>query len=101
LRCGEPTTGSYCPEHQPDRRSAASKVSARKRGYDNNHDKLSIRARRAQPFCGDCGRTDDLQCHHTEEAWLRKLRGQVIRLRDVEVLCGPCNRKRGSTRPGG
>lgn len=70
------------------------------RGYDETWRKLSARARRAQPFCTDCGTVEALTADHSAEAWARRARGQVIRVEDVTVLCGPCNTRRGSSRPG-
>ena len=93
LDCGEPTTGPRCPEHTLD-----TKPTAHKRGYDDRWTRLSKRARRLQPFCTDCGGTEDLQTDHTPEAWARKAAGKPIRLQDVEVVCGPCNRARGAAR---
>lgn len=97
LGCGEPSEPTRCP----DCSSAApvhSKGTARERGYDTAHDRLSRRARKLQPFCSECGTTDDLQLHHTPEAWERKAAGKAIRLCDVVVLCGPCNRAAGPAR---
>lgn len=95
LSCGLPSDQSRCPEHRPkDTRDH------RARGYDAAWDRLSQRARRLQRFCSDCGATSDLQCDHTPEAWQRKAEGKPIRLRDVDVCCGKCNRRRGSARPG-
>lgn len=51
-----------------------------------------------QPFCLDCGATDDLQADHTPEAWARKAAGKAIRLQDIAVVCGRCNRDRGQAR---
>lgn len=97
LACGEPTDTSRCPEHRlPDR-----KTSARARGYDAAWDALSKRARRLQPWCIDCGSREDLQTDHTPEAWARHDAGLPIRLQDVEVCCGPCNRARGAGRTRG
>lgn len=94
LVCGEPSDGTRCAEHrQPDH-----KPSARKRGYDGQWDRLSKRARRAQPFCTDCGATEDLQADHLPSAWERKAARLPIRLADVDVCCGPCNRARGAAR---
>ncbi|SLL01412.1 Uncharacterised protein [Mycobacteroides abscessus subsp. abscessus] len=97
LDCGEPTDQSRCPDHRlPDR-----KPSARARGYDADWDALSKRARRLQPWCTDCGATEDLQTDHLPEAWARHDAGLPIRLTDVEVCCGPCNRARGAGRTRG
>lgn len=57
--------------------------------------------RRLQPWCSDCFTTVDLTCDHKPRAWKRKAEGKPIRLADVDVVCGPCNVKRGSLRPGG
>lgn len=96
LVCGEPTQGSRCPVHaRPD-----AKGSARTRGYDARWDALSRRARAAQPWCSDCGATTDLQTDHTPQAWERKAAGKVLRLVDIDVVCGPCNRARGAARGG-
>ncbi len=93
LDCGEPSDGPRCPEHIVD-----TKASATERGYDHQWNLLSKRARRLQPFCLTCGATEDLQCDHTPEAWARKAAGKPIRLTDVRVLCGPCNRDAGAAR---
>lgn len=95
LVCGEPSTGPRCAEHTT---TIDTKPVAAQRGYDWTWTKLSKRARRLQPFCTDCGAIEDLQCDHTPEAWARKAAGLPIRLCDVEVVCGPCNRRRGAAR---
>lgn len=86
--------GTRCPDCTP------TEPSAHTRGYDAAWTRLSRRARRLQPFCSDCGATNDLQADHTPEAWRRKAAGLSIRLQDVDVVCGPCNRARGAARPG-
>lgn len=93
LDCGVPADGPRCPEHTID-----TKTSATDRGYDHAWTVLSRRARRLQPFCTDCGSTEDLQTDHTPEAWARKAAGKTIRLSDAQVLCGPCNRDAGAAR---
>jgi len=94
--CGEPSDRAKCREHRPKDR----KPSARTRGYDAAWDQLSKRARRLQPFCTDCGTTDDLTVDHSEQAWTRKEAGLPIRLEDVDVVCRSCNARRGAARPG-
>lgn len=87
LGCGEPTSATRC-----DRCAEA-------RGqYDWRWQRLSEKARRLQRFCSDCGATENLTADHSPEAWERKRRGLVIRLRDIDVVCGTCNRKRGDAR---
>lgn len=93
LVCSEPTDGPRCPEHTVDR-----KPTAHQRGYDAAWQRLSRKARRMQNFCTDCGSVFDLQCDHTPEAWRRKAAGKPIRLQDIDVVCGPCNRARGAAR---
>jgi len=99
LACGEPTEDTRCPDH--DRGPWHHREgSAAARGYDNAWNKLSRRARKAQPFCSTCGSKDDLTTDHLPEAWKRKAEGKRIRLCDVRVLCLPCNVAAGSSRPG-
>lgn len=94
LVCGEPSAKARCPIHAPKR----AKPSRELRGYDEAWRQLSKRARRLQPFCSRCGSTNDLQTDHTPEAWARKDAGLAIRIEDVDVLCGPCNRDAGAAR---
>lgn len=99
LDCGEPTDGPRCAEHTIAT-PVADKASATERGYDAAWKRLSRRARRMQPWCSDCGATSDLQTDHTPAAWERKAAGLAIRLCDVDVVCGSCNRARGAARGG-
>lgn len=99
IECGEICEAERCDEHKL-KASGKHAESPYERGYDHAWRTLSERARRLQPFCSDCGCTDDLQTDHTPTAWARKAAGKPIRLRDVDVVCGPCNRARGSARPG-
>lgn len=64
LVCGEPSDGPRCALH------ALPKPTAQDKGYDHHWRTLSERARRLQPFCSDCGTTD-------EEAWV-KLAGGTL-----------------------
>jgi len=84
LDCGTPTPLTRCPEH---------------RGYDATWERLSRRARKIQPWCSDCGATEDLQADHTPEAWQRRAAGKPIRLQDIDIVCRDCNVSRGSARP--
>lgn len=105
--CGELTHGNYCTncnktyERRRTRarqRTNTPKPPPHKRGYDYNWQKLSKRARLLQPWCSMCGTQNDLQADHTPEAWQRKAQGKPIRLQDIDVLCGDCNRKAGAAR---
>lgn len=94
--CGELTDlGAYCSEHQPP---APEKAPAIERGYDYKWRVLSRRARALQPFCSQCGTTEDLTTDHSPEAWQRKARGLPIRLQDVDVLCRSHNSIKGAAR---
>ncbi len=96
LDCGVPTdTGTRCSDCRPPDHQ----LSAHQRGYDAAWRRLSKQARRLQPFCTDCGATDDLTADHSREAWQRRARGLAIRLEDVETLCRSCNGRRGRARP--
>lgn len=97
ITCGEPCDGPRCPDHAlPDHRGTAAA-----RGYDSRWRRLSKRARKLQPFCSDCGTTDDLTVDHSTEAWQRYEQNLTIRLSDVEVVCRACNSRRGAARPRG
>ena len=98
VECGEPSPESRCAEH---RLPEPAKSSRGARGYDAAWQQLSKRARRLQPFCSDCGTTDDLTTDHTPAAWQRRAEGKPIRLQDVDVCCRSCNAKRGRARPTG
>jgi 5-methylcytosine-specific restriction protein A len=99
LTCGEPSPESWCDLHATRARTRA-RVPYRQRGYDGAFDRLSRRARARQPFCLTCHATENLTTDHLPIAWWRKAHGFTVRLRDVQVLCGPCNTRAGSSRPG-
>lgn len=99
IDCGELSERQRCEDHRP---KPAPKPNAKAKSQDYNQAwrKLSERARKAQPFCLWCGTTKSLETDHTPVAWERKLAGKPIRLRDIRVLCGPCNVLAGQGRPG-
>ena len=86
--CGEPSSSTYCEQHQPkrERREFGTKLSASRRGYGSRWRALSREARRLQPWCSDCGATADLTADH--------LRFPAFSLQDVDVVCRSCNGKR-------
>ena len=100
--CGTPRDrATACPNCPPPRDHAARdqiRGTRQQRGYDAAWDRLSARARRLQPFCTDCGRTDQLTADHSPTAWTRHAAGQPIRLDDIDVVCTPCNNRRGAAR---
>lgn len=101
--CGRSTDGTRCNEctkNQPQapRLKHLNKISNQEAGYNSRWRRLSARARRLQPFCSDCGATDNLSADHSPEAWRRHEQGLAIRLEDIDVVCMPCNLKRGPAR---
>lgn len=101
--CGAPhDRDARCPDCQPpatDHRAIEARRGSRDaRGYDRAWRALSLRARRAQPFCSDCGATEKLTVDHSPQAWERRSRGLPIRLSDVDVVCSSCNNARGPAR---
>lgn len=99
IRCGKVVQGPCdCQAPKIVNDHINQKKSRKQRGYNYAWEKLSLKARRLQPFCSDCNTTDDLQADHTPEAWERHEQGLPIRLQDIDVTCGPCNRRRGAAR---
>lgn len=94
LDCGDLSDRNRCTEH----RTRTPRASTTSRGYDAAWSRLSVRARRLQPFCSDCGPADDLTVDHTPEAWQRRDAGLPITLDVVAVVCRRCNSKRGKAR---
>ena len=107
--CGRPyqrerSTG-YCDECRPTRprtvrrlESERARGTNKERGYGAAWRRLSRRARRLQPWCSDCGRTDELTADHSPEAWRRVALGKPVRLEDIDVVCRWCNADRGPAR---
>lgn len=105
MTCGRPTNnGSRCDECAPSKQRwqerGRRRDSTAARGYGSSWQALSARARKLQPFCLECGSTQDLQTDHLPIAHWRQARGLPVRLSDVRVLCGPCNVRAGDARPG-
>lgn len=95
--CGEPSPEPRCEQHSK-RPSKTHKESTNARGYGHSWTQLSRRARRLQPWCSDCGTSEDLSCDHSPEAWRRVAAGKPIRLKDIDVVCIRCNIARGKAR---
>lgn len=99
LVCGELSESSRCPEH----RVKQHKASATQRGYRSWWERLSKQARTKQPFCTDCGSTENLTVDHTPEAWAKVESGKRLTLNDFKnglltVVCRTCNIARGAAR---
>lgn len=116
LECGELSPDSRCPECSRDRRRVKERETYQRQGRRDRqagHDdarwrRLSRQARRLQPWCSDCRLTETelkalgqrLEADHLPSAWAKYENRKPIILNDIEVVCGPCNVKRGSSRPG-
>lgn len=109
IECGElyEMTGKsgYCDTCRPPRNRrleeklrAPTRGSTGERGYDWHWQQLSRRARDRQPWCTDCGTTEDLTADHSIAAWERRAAGKSIRLQDIDVVCRQCNADRGAAR---
>lgn len=98
FHCGQLTDATYCDDHTYKKPPPVRVNDRDADGYDWRWRKLSLRARKLQPWCTDCGTADDLTGDHTPEAWQRKADGKTIRLQDIDVVCRVCNIKRGAAR---
>ncbi|WP_084223689.1 HNH endonuclease [Mycolicibacterium holsaticum] len=93
LVCGEPSSKPRCDEHRP-------KDTRQRRGpgqaaYDPVWRRLSLRARRLQPWCLDCGATEDLTSDHIIP---KSLAPELVHAREnIAVRCCACNSRRGTT----
>lgn len=97
MDCGVLGPTTTCPEHTIISERYP-KGNTHQRGYGSSWQKLSRRARRLQPFCTWCGSKDDLTLDHSEEAWNAHDTGKPITMSMVQVLCRPCNSRKGPAR---
>jgi 5-methylcytosine-specific restriction protein A len=88
--CGEPSPRTRCNQHDLSNPTYnPNRATPRERGYDTTAwRKLSKKAREAQPWCSECGTTQDLTTDH--------LRWPARTLRDVQVLCRTHNSAKGA-----
>jgi hypothetical protein len=73
LKCGILTPESYCNEHAPKRIDTRTGRDRSTLGRGQGWQNLSPRARKMQPYCKDCGATEDLTADHMPSAWHRIL----------------------------
>lgn len=61
---------------------------------------VGLRARKLQPWCGQCGSTANLTVNHTPEMWTKVAEGKALTLKDVaeQVMCQRCNNAYGKAR---
>jgi 5-methylcytosine-specific restriction endonuclease McrA len=91
------STPGRCAECQRerDRYTSRRRGSSTRRGYDQAWRALAARAVQLHPWCSTpgCPNTTDLVADHLNPA----TRGQPgLTLADVQVLCRPCNSRKGS-----
>src|SRR5690348_3942229 len=79
------TRQGYCPDKERRRGSASS------RGYDYQHQQLRLLAIRQQPWCSQCGSTEDLTADHI----IPRSKGGRNVLSNYKVLCRSCNSSKG------
>ncbi|WP_304117261.1 HNH endonuclease [Mycolicibacterium bacteremicum] len=93
IDCGEPSAGTRCDEHQPtDTRLRRALGQA---AYDPVWRALSQRARKAQPWCDDCGTDRDLTTDHVIP---KTIAPELVHApENLAVRCRPCNASRGAT----
>ena len=91
--CGVPSPRNHCDDHTP-------KPAARHRPRGHVHanpaawKRLSARARKAQPWCLDCGSTTDLCGDHIIP--VSEAPELALEILNVAVRCRPCNGRRGN-----
>lgn len=97
LDCGEPTSSSRCDPCSIERarRYNRRRGSATARGYGYDWQRLSAKARRLQPYCIDCGSTEDLTADHVVPKGL----GGPSTMSNVVVRCRSCNARKGARMP--
>ncbi len=90
LRCGSPSAGSYCPEHEPRRPDRSTRKPAPYRWRV-----LSERWRKLSPFSEVCGTDRDLTLDHRAPV----ARGGKHAIANAQVLCRFHNSQKGDSLP--
>jgi 5-methylcytosine-specific restriction endonuclease McrA len=94
LGCGEPTTGSRCPDCAIPR-PARPQPSRKDRHRTAAWDRLSARLRRQQPWCEGCGSTENLTADHKVPISIAP--ELALEPLNVRVLCRSCNSRKKDT----
>lgn len=92
LTCGEPSDAPRCAEHTTDTRIRKDKGQA---AYDPVWRRLSIKARKMQPWCLDCRSADNLTADHIIPKTVAP--ELVHSIENLAVRCRSCNSRRGAT----
>ena len=94
IECGTPSPATRCPEHTRRPKDTRRRRGKGQAAADPVWRALSRRARKAQPWCSDCGATEDLTCDHRIP---KSIAPDLVHcLENVAVLCRPCNSRRGT-----
>ncbi|CCC43391.1 putative uncharacterised protein [Mycobacterium canettii CIPT 140010059] len=94
LVCGQPAANSRCDEHRvKDTRAARRRPG--QAAHDPRWRAISTHARRAQPWCDDCGSSSDLTCDHILP---KTIAPELVHCREnIAIRCRSCNSRRGTT----
>src|SRR5690606_15527647 len=86
LVCGELSKESRCSEHRITRTSREGHAA-----YKNNArwKNLSKKLRKLQPWCSECGATDDLTCDHIIP--VKERSDLTYATENIQILCRSCN----------
>jgi 5-methylcytosine-specific restriction enzyme A len=99
LGCGKVTTrGSRCGPCQAtwDTQHERTRGTRTQRGYGNDWLRLSKQAIAHQPWCSQCGTSEDLTADHL----VPLAAGGTSTPENVQVLCRRCNSGKGATHRG-
>lgn len=97
LKCGALSPGSYCRPCNAERIRARQQCrgTTKQLGYGSAWKRLSVKARRLQPFCSTCGASDDLTTDHITPL-ARSDRAAPVTIDAVQILCRSCNARKGA-----
>lgn len=98
--CGEPSEGSRCDEHRREQENAReSRKNVQHPAHANRTrwKNASRRARKAQPWCLDCGATTNLSVDHIIP--FRERPDLAYAQDNLAIRCRSCNAAKGDTMP--
>lgn len=95
LTCGLPSETSHCPACQPDAhpKRTNTHIHFNRARWKN----LSLRVRRAMPYCQDCGATTHLQADHIVP--LKARPDWAYEIANLTTRCATCNGRKSDTMP--
>ncbi|WP_225037991.1 HNH endonuclease [Mycobacterium canetti] len=94
LICGQPAANTRCDQHRPKNNRTARRTRGQA-AHDPHWRAISTQARRAQPWCDDCGSASDLTADHILP---KTVAPELVHCREnIAVRCRSCNSRRGTT----